>query len=66
MILCNVEIHKALDAKQLVVTPEPLPRVALRGERSSIELVAPNGTVWQPLAIRHAMENGNRGNCWKW
>jgi hypothetical protein len=29
----------------------------------SIEPVAPNGTVWQRLAIRHAMENsGNGGN----
>lgn len=34
MILCNVEIYQALDAKRLVITPEPLPRVALRGERS--------------------------------
>jgi dCTP deaminase len=32
MILSNVEIHRALDAKRLVLDPEPLPRIKTPGE----------------------------------
>jgi len=32
MILSNVEIHRALDKKRLIITPEPLPRVPTIGQ----------------------------------
>jgi dCTP deaminase len=32
MILSNTEIHKAIDEKRLVITPEPLPRTPMVGQ----------------------------------
>ncbi len=32
MILSNCEIHKALDSKRLIITPEPLPRIKTIGQ----------------------------------
>jgi dCTP deaminase len=32
MLLSNVEIHQALDAKRLIIDPEPLPRLAAPGQ----------------------------------
>src|SRR5580704_146865 len=32
MILSNVEIHKALDARRLIIDPEPLPRLPSPGQ----------------------------------
>jgi deoxycytidine triphosphate deaminase len=32
MILCNTEVHKALDQGRLIIRPEPLPRVPTVGE----------------------------------
>ena len=26
MILCNLELHKAIDEGRLIITPEPMPR----------------------------------------
>jgi dCTP deaminase len=34
MILSNVEVHRALDAKRLIIDPEPLPRAPGPGEPS--------------------------------
>lgn len=52
MILSNVEIHKALDAKDIVISPEPVPRFpSLATPKSPYDTTAVNLRLSKSLSI---------------
>jgi dCTP deaminase len=51
MILCNREIHKALDDGRLVIEPEPLPRLPTRGQECPYNTHTVDLPLGTPLTI---------------
>jgi dCTP deaminase len=53
MILCNVEIQRALDTGRLIITPEPQPRQASRGQYCPYDTHSVDLTLAPDISIPH-------------
>jgi hypothetical protein len=63
MILSNVEIHRALDAKRLIIDPEPLPRLPTPGQPSPYDTHSVDLRLGAKLLIPQR-GHGVSPSCW--